>query len=248
MTPEELELNLDIIENCPPVKAFIDGIVRQRYYTRHGHPPRAMTRAWFLKYLLGEPYNTGMVSRLRVSPYLRQICGFDERKGVPSESAFCRFFKRISNADSMLQATMPALVEILHEQTDALLNMGQDVVVDGTDVLAHANGKKPRDERADKTAEFGRRTTKNGSGNKGETERYFGYKVHAVCDAEYGVPLAFSVTPANTSEQKMLPTVLKAHWTPTTGWNPAICWQTGDTTRPRFTNISTTKRTSSPSS
>ena len=31
LTVEELKLNLDIIENCPPVKAFIDGVVRERF-------------------------------------------------------------------------------------------------------------------------------------------------------------------------------------------------------------------------
>ena len=211
LTLEELKLNLDIIENCPPVQAFIDGIVRQRYYTRHGHPPRAMTRAWFLKYLIGEPFNTGLVSRLRVSPYLVQVCGFDKRKGIPSESAFCRFFKRIAAADSMLQETMPMLVNVLHEQTDLLPGRGREVevVVDGSDIEAHGSGKKPLAERSDKTADFGRRTTKNRSGNKGKTERYFGYELHAMCDSKYGIPLSFEVMPANVDERAMLPPVLE---------------------------------------
>ena len=209
LTLEELKTTLDVIENCPPVRAFIDGIVQERFYTRHGHPPHAMTRAWFAKYLISEPYNTGLVSRLRVSPYLREVCGFDERKGAPSESAFCRFFKKIAAAESMLQDAMPMLVEILHNQTDALPGLGLEVAFDGSDIEAHGNGKKPLDERADKTAEYGWRTTKNRSGNTGETERYYGYEIHAFSDTAYGVPLGFELMPANVDEKKMLPPVLE---------------------------------------
>ena len=185
-----MEATLDNIESCASVKAFIDEIVRARYHTRHGFPPRAVIRAWFLKYLLNEPYNVGLVGRLQVSPVLRDICGFDVEKRVPSESTFSRFFKRISEHDTLLFETLPILVGFL-SQCGELPEVGIYSAIDSTDLEAHGRGKRPKSERSDQTAEFGRRTTKNKSGNKGETERYFGYSIHAICDAKYGIPLDF---------------------------------------------------------
>ena len=97
-----------------------------------------MTRTWFLKYLLNEPTTKGLVGRLRLSPYLRLVCGFADE--VPSESAFSRFFTRISACESLLMDTMPMLVNVLHEQ---LPGIGEETAIDGSDIEAFGNGKRP---------------------------------------------------------------------------------------------------------
>ena len=205
-SPELLWYVLGQIENIPTVRRWLNEIVRARYYTRHGHPPRAMFRAFCLKYLLNEPFTKTLVIRLGSEAGLRELCGLDNRKGVPSESTFSRFFKSISESH-VLQDAMFAVVEELHER---LPDLGKDVAIDSTDIGAWANPNRPKGEIVDQTARWGHRTTKNKNASAGSEDRefVFGYKVHLIADVRYGVPLAYIVLPANASDSTTLPAVV----------------------------------------
>ncbi len=56
--------------------------------------------------------------------------------------------------------------------------------------------------KADPDAKWGHRTAKLAVDGK---ELFYGYKLHAVCDAYYGTPLAWDVLPANKNDSPMLP-------------------------------------------
>ena len=67
--------------------------------------------------------------------------------------------------------------------------------MDSTDVQAYANP-----DRSDTDATWGHRTTKPKSSAKKDKELFFGYKLHSITDAVYGVPLAHIVLPANEND------------------------------------------------
>ena len=44
---------------------------------------------------------------------------------------------------------------------------------------------------------------------QGDTEFVFGYKLHLLADANYGIPLSYQITPANVNDSPTLPPLLK---------------------------------------
>ncbi len=77
------------------------------------------------------------------------------------------------------------------------------VAIDSTDVPAYGNSR--RTEPADPDARWGYRTPKNNTRTDGG-EMFYGYKLHATCDAYYGFPLSWEVMPANVSDSPNCPT------------------------------------------
>ena len=190
---------LDELEALPSVRAFLDGIKRSRRNTRPGYPPTAMFRAVCLKYLLAERFTVGFIERLRTSPRLAELCGFSG--SLPSEATFSRFFKLLSTTSG--DDFMADMVEKLRVE---LPDLGDSIAVDSTDIEAYSNPN--RSVVSDPDAEWGRRTTKSQS-TKTDTEPFFGYKSHALCDTVYGAPIAHIVLPANANDSPQLPKMVQ---------------------------------------
>ena len=79
------------------------------------------------------------------------------------------------------------------------------VAIDSTlfETYANPNRKPVKDLDADWGVKHSART------KDGKTEWGFGYKMHLVSDVTHGVPLAFTITPANESDSTELPNVAK---------------------------------------
>ena len=196
-----IRVALDSIENTPSSQQFLNEILAIRRNTRPGYPPRAMLRAFCLKYLLNERFNVGLIERLNTSPRLKRLCGFGIQ--IPSESAFSRFFKHLVSSVDMLEQSIASVVSHIHEH---LPDTGDITAIDSTDIEAYANPN--RSTVIDKDAKWGVRTIKNKSGGKKDTEPFFGYKVHMLSDVNYGVPLSYIILPANRNDSPQLPRVV----------------------------------------
>ena len=160
-----------------------------------------MFRAFCTKYLLGERFTVGLIERLRSSPRLREICGLDR---IPSESTFSRFFSRLAGLPDP-DTLMAQMVEKLRE---LLPGLGQGVAIDSTDIESYANPNRTK--VRDTEATWGRRTAKGKSRKKDKkTEPFFGYKMHALNDTVYGVPLVHTVHPANQNDSPELPRLVE---------------------------------------
>ena len=182
----------------------MDAVSERRRNTRPGYPARTMLRAFYLKCLLGERYVVGFIERLRMSPDLCNLCGFTG--SIPSESTFSRFFKALSEYPVEAQELRACVVNRLRQR---LPDFGRIVAIDATDIESHAN---PIVEViTDPDADWGRRTRKNKHRSKGDagTEPFFGYKMVALSDAVYGVPLVYIVSPANQNESPKLRDVVE---------------------------------------
>jgi len=188
-----LAYTLDSLTSLPSVAAALAAIVDSRL-GRPGYPPKAMFKAFSLKYLLGERYTVGLIERLRSSSRLREICGFVD--SVPSDATFSRFFRQLASMPALSDTAMAEMVERIREH---LPDVGKSVAIDSTDIRAYANP-----DRADTDAAWGHRTTKPKSGIKSNTELFFGYKLHSIIDSIYGVPLAHTILPANENDSPQL--------------------------------------------
>ena len=173
-----------------------------------------MWRAYLVKFLLKIRYTNQLLERLRGSRKLRAVCGFDNE--VPSESAMSRFVNRLADHQDLVEECLEAATDELRglvptvkrrkgRQAQPLPPLGAVLAIDSTLFLTYSNPNRPV--VTDPDARWG---VKHSARTKdGDTEWGFGYKMHLVSDATHGVPLAFTITPANESDSTQLPTVTR---------------------------------------
>ena len=196
-----LRFALDCIEELPEAQEFIREILQRRRNTRPGYPPTAMLRVSCLKYLLNERYNVQLIQRLKSSPELRNICGFEDE--LPSESTFSRFFRLLTEHRQLIEGAIVSMVNRLRERFP---DIGEIVSIDSTDIEAYGNPN--RNPVIDEDAWWGVRTPKNRSKLK-EIETFYGYKLHLVSDAVHDVPLSYLLLPANENDSPKLPQAVR---------------------------------------
>ena len=165
-----------------------------------------MWRAILLRYLLRLRYTRDLIAQLEASRLLRRLCGF--RDEVPDEGTFSRFYKRLTAHQDLVNAAIVEMAARVNAEIEAMQRdggipenipvPGRTVAIDSSDVRAHGSSFS----KADPNATWGHRTSKVSIEDK---ELFYGYKLHAVCDAYYGTPLAWQVLPANMSDSPTLP-------------------------------------------
>ena len=193
---------------------LLDRLQEYRRTGRPGYPIKAMWRAYLVKFLLKIRYSNQLLERLRGSRKLREVCGLGEE--VPSESAFSRFVSRLADhqplihqclvdATNELRGLAPTVKQREGQQDQPLPPLGTVLAIDST--LFETFSNPNRKVVTDPDARWG---LKHSSKTKeGKKEWGFGYKMHLVSDATHGVPLAFTITPANEDDTTELPTVTR---------------------------------------
>ena len=187
---------------------LISALNDYRWTGRPGYGPEVMWRATLARYLLRLPYTRDLIDQLKASRLLRRVCGF--REAVPHEGTFSRFYARLTQHQDLVDAAIADLADAVTVKLTELREDGQlpedapvpssMVAIDSTDVEAWGNGKGKT--KADPDATWGHRTAKLAVDGK---ELFYGYKLHAVCDAYYGTPVSWEVLPANKNDSPTLP-------------------------------------------
>ena len=184
---------------------LLNALQLTRLIGRPGYPVRSLWRAWLCKYILSIRYNVELVDRLRSSRKLRQICEFDQ---VPSESTFCRFFRRLTNFQDLVEQV---LISITGKISAKLPHFGKILATDATVFETYGNPDRKTakgDPCGDMDAAWGYKNSAKTKDSE-KIEWCFGYKMHAIADASYGIPLGFILTPANINENPLLPDAVR---------------------------------------
>ena len=170
-----------------------------RYNGRPGYPVVAMWRAYLASFFLNLAHANDLIRRLHGDSELRAACGFIGP--LPHRRTFNRFIRTLSRHHEMVEACSSNVLRRLREW---LPDLGQEVAVDSTVVRTHSNPNRKR--ISDPEASW---TAKNAPGAKeGGKEWRWGYKVHMVADANYGLPLSQITTTAKLNDSPWLPTVM----------------------------------------
>ena len=194
---------LDGIEDSELLNALQQG----RVTGRPGYSARSLWRAWLSKYILRIRFNVELVERLKGSSKLRQVCGFIDDI-VPSESTLCRFFKRLIDYQPLVDQ---CLVDVTDQIAHKLPNFGKVLATDSTVFETYGNPDrktKQGDPSGDMDARWGHKNSVK-TINKDKVEWCFGYRIHAVADSLYGIPIGFILTPANENDSPLLPRVMR---------------------------------------
>lgn len=190
----------------PEIGQLIADLDATRWTGRPGYPIRTMIGACLVKAVYALPTWTRTARLIAEHAALREAIG-----GAPSHWACYRFAEKLRDNGDALAACLDRLLATLHA---AYPQMGEHMAIDGSDLPAYANGQRHvgskngpiRTRYSDPDAAWGHRSaisTRKGGG-------YYGYKVHAAVCTTTGLPMAWTVRPANDSEQEQVVPLLDA--------------------------------------
>ena len=193
----ELQAALDTLE---------DGLILERLQAyrptgRPGYPLKALWYAYVASFHLNLPHTNALIRELEDDPYLQETCGFDPDAPLPHRRTFNRFIQRLSNHADLVEA---CLVDLTDKLKTILPDLGEEVAIDASTVRTHSNPNHDTDPEASWGVSHSPQ-----SRDKDGIEWVFGYKVHMVASANYGVPLTHFVTTGSRHESPTLPMLIE---------------------------------------
>ena len=147
---------------------------------------------------LNMPHTNALIRRLQDDPLLRAICGFNGH--VPHRTTFNRFIQRLFHHSLLAENALNGLTKL----KKLIPNLGKYVATDSTTVKTNCNPNRSR--ISDPEASW---TAKNKARGKDGKEWSWGYKLHSIADADYGIPLGHIITTANRNDSPYLPRVME---------------------------------------
>ena len=190
-----LVANLDNLSDA----TLLARLWQYRWNGRPGWPLRALWRAYAASFLLNLNSTNDLIRRLQADAALRQVCGLGDR--LPHRTTFGRFIARLSHHHDLVEQCFARVTGKLKE---LLPDLGDEVAIDSTAVYVHANPN--RKTIADPEASWTAKTS--AKAKVGGTEWHFGYKLHAVGDANHGILLGFKITTGRRNDSPELPAVM----------------------------------------
>ncbi len=201
---------LHLVLSALPDEELMCQLEKQRGNGRDDYPVRVMWNTLLAGVVFQHPSIASLRRELLRNGELRQCCGYDLCRGalaVPPAYVFSRFLRSLLGHEERIRRMFDRLVEQLRE---VLPDLGINLAVDGKAI--HSAGKKSdkaRDGRRDIDADWG---TKSYSGQRADgslwskVNHWFGYKLHLLIDADYELPLGYTVTKASVNDTtKLLP-------------------------------------------
>lgn len=197
---ERLRLVLEYM----PDENLMQHLERERLNGRDDYPIRAVWNSILAGIVYQHPSIENLRRELSRNSQLRRMCGFAADK-IPTASVYSRFIHKLFGHQKLIDDIFENLVGQCYEQ---LPDFGKNLALDGKAIRSHATGRNKttkKDGRRDLDADYGVKTYK-GKREDGtlweKVTTWFGYKLHLLVDADYELPVAFSVTKASRSEVK----------------------------------------------
>ena len=202
--------NLDDKELC-------ESLENERKNGRNDYPVRVMLNLIYAMKIFGHRSVESFRRELSRNSQLRALCGLSdgkfkflgERKNlVPPARVFSGFIRKLKKHENEIKNINEKLIKYMYENLE---DFGKDCAIDGKFLDTYANHyskEKCVDNRAEHDATNSCKTyyMKDGTTKK---EWHYGFRAHIICDAKYGLPIKYKLTPANNSEQTELDNLLK---------------------------------------
>ena len=213
---EKLKIFFENIED----NELCEKIEKERKNGRNDYPVRTMLNLIYAMKIFGHRSVESFRRELLRNSQLRIVCGLsegrykycrDRKHLVPPARVFTGFLKKLTKHKNEVERINERLVKFMYENLE---NFGKDCAVDGKYLDSYANqfhkskAKKENDRRAEHEATTSCKTyyMKDGTTKK---EYHYGFRAHILCDAKYGLPIKWKITPANQSEQTVLDKILE---------------------------------------
>ncbi len=191
----------------------LDSVARaiKPYYTtgRRGYDLKTLLVVHLARYFMDTEYVAHWITDLIDNPTMASICRL--RGKVPSESTMCRFNKKLTTvfneynefADRFVSAVRDHLHHLHIQDPDNYPPVGAEVAIDASAIRAFSNpNQKAKDGgKTDKDATWSKRHKAN---SPDDMVWYWGYKMHAIVDANYEFPITWSTTTAKRNDLHQL--------------------------------------------
>lgn len=204
--------NIDDEELCKTLE-------EERKQGRNDYPVRTMLNLIYAMKIFGHRSVESFRRELARNSQLRVVCGLSEGKYkycgdrkhlVPPARVFTGFLNKLKKYKNEIDKIFEELVKYMYENLEGF---GEDCAVDGKYLDTYANQyykskTTEKDNRAEHDATNSCKTYYMKDGSK-KQEWHYGFRAHIICDARYGLPIKYKITPANNSEQKELDNMLE---------------------------------------
>lgn len=182
-----------------PDQQLLAALEQERAGKRNDYPLAALWRALLAAIVFGHPSLASLGRELGRNGQLRDRCGFDPLRGdkaVPPDYVWTRFIAKLVRHQALIDRMFERLVERISE---LLPDFGRDLAIDGKAVSAWSK-LDPEGSEGFKNYE--------GEDENGDPlhkiQKWFGYKLHLIVDANYELPVAFELTGAKDGESPRL--------------------------------------------
>lgn len=182
-----------------PDEALMVALEAERRGRRDDYPLRAVWNSLLAGVVFGHPSVASLRRELLRNGELRDLCGFDPLRAetsVPPEWVYSRFLVRLMRQRALIETMFESLVRRVGE---LLPDFGVDLALDGKAITTYGN--------KDVEASLGYKNYE-GEAQDGtpyqQIQKWFGYKLHLLIDANYELPVAFELTSASVGESPML--------------------------------------------
>lgn len=184
------ETKLELILSQIDVSKLALSLGKSRYSKgRNGYDSSSMIYALLAMQILKVKTVKALVAMLKENPVLRYNCGFEVLCKVPSESTFSRFLNKFASC-SELETAFHAMV--IKAKNHGIID-GDHISIDATTVDSYEASKPKKDIVDDGTnPNWGMKRDTDGN-----NIRWFGWKLHIVCDSKSELSLDILVTPAS---------------------------------------------------
>lgn len=199
---------LHLVLSALPDENLMCLLEQHRGKGRDDYPVRVIWNTLLAGVVFQHPSIASLRRELLRNAELRQCCGYDLCRGaqaVPEASVFTRFLKNLQRHEEDIRAMFDSLVEQVRKE---LPDFGVNLAVDGKAIdSAGKKSDKDRDGRRDTDADWG---TKSYRGQRADgslwskVSHWFGYNLHLLIDADYELPVGYSVTKASVNDTTQL--------------------------------------------
>ena len=181
------------------VAPLLERLKAYRPTGRPGYPLYAMWCAYVVSFALNLPSTNALIRMLDSSLELRLLCGFNI---LPHRTTFNRFIKRLDDHLDLVNECLRPITNQIGEELDGF---GEKVAPDSTTIRTHGNPNRKR--LSDPEATWTKKNSSRSKTSDGK-EWHYGYKLHLVADATYGLPIVGYVTTASRNDSPELPNLL----------------------------------------
>lgn len=168
-----------------------------------GYSIQSMLNAFIAMQVERIPTLTGLAEKLKTNPILRYSCGFDILGKTPSTPTISRFLNKISSNT--------ALEKEFYNIVDKAITLGiidgTEVAIDSTKIHAYEKAKPAKSLNNDGiSANWGSKNDTDGNKIK-----WFGYKLHILCDCKSELPLSILLSPASYYDGELARPLIKKY-------------------------------------
>jgi Transposase and inactivated derivatives len=168
-----------------------------------GYPIRALINSYIAMQVERIPTLTDLSEKLKTNPILRYSCGFELFGRTPSPATLSRFLDKISKNNALENE----FYSVIDEAISLGIIDGTEVAIDSTKIDAY---EKPQPKKKLKndgvSANWGSKNDTDGNQIK-----WFGYKLHILCDCKSELPLSILLSPASYYDGELAMPLIKKY-------------------------------------